>query len=126
MEEPFAVEFGTGGEDQDFFRRTMASGHVFAWCNEAIAYETVPPARWKRSFMLKRALLRGRNSLKHPKGRIVMVAKSLLAVPLYVLSLPMTLVVGQHKFMKCLVKLCDHFGRVLTILRLNPVREREM
>jgi succinoglycan biosynthesis protein ExoM len=126
VELPFQPKFGTGGEDQDFYMRMMERGCVFIWCNEAVAYETVPPARWKRSYMLKRALLRGRNSLKHSKGRRTMVGKSIIAVPLYLLSLPMTLLGGHHWFMKYSVKLCDHLGRLLTIIGANPVREREM
>ena len=126
VEEPFLPEFGTGGEDQDFFRRMIERGCKFVWCNEAIAYETVPPARCKRSYMLKRALLRGRNSLKHPKGRLKMIAKSTLAVPLYTVSLPLMLFSGHHGFMKISIKLCDHLGRVLTLLGINPIREREM
>ncbi len=47
------------GEDQDFFRRMIEKGHSFIWCNEAVAYEVVPPIRWKRTFLLRRALLRG-------------------------------------------------------------------
>jgi hypothetical protein len=124
--EPFRSEFGSGGEDQDFFRRMSERGCVFVWCNEAPAYETVPPNRWTRSFMLKRALLRGRNGLKHPKGRAKLVAMSLIAVPLYSLILPFTLFIGQHVFMKYSVKFCDHFGRLLTLLHLNPVDERQM
>ena len=58
MHQPFNPEFRQG-EDQDFFRRMIDHGHVFIWCNEAVAYEVVPPIRWKRTFMLKRALLRG-------------------------------------------------------------------
>jgi len=50
-EQPFRPEFRSG-EDQDFFRRMIAKGHVFVWCNEAIAYEIVPPARWRCTFML--------------------------------------------------------------------------
>jgi succinoglycan biosynthesis protein ExoM len=125
-EEAFLPEFGTGGEDQDFFRRMMERGCKFVWCNEAVAYETVPPARCKRSYMLKRALLRGRNSLKHSKGRLQMIAKSIVAVPLYIISLPLTLFSGHHGFMKISIKLCDHLGRILTLLGINPVREREM
>src|SRR5437879_2825163 len=62
---PFRSEFRTG-EDQDFFRRMIEKGHAFIWCNEAVVYEVVAPIRWKRSFMLRRALLRGANSLAHP------------------------------------------------------------
>src|SRR6266446_4424641 len=32
--QPFLAEFGTGGEDQDFYRRMMELGNVFIWCNE--------------------------------------------------------------------------------------------
>lgn len=121
---PFLPEFGTGGEDKDFFMRMTQSGHSFVWCNEAVVYETVPPSRWSRSFMIKRALLRGKNSLKHPIGRIGMIAKSLLAVPLYVLALPFLLLFGQHWFMRYCVKLCDHLGRLLALCGVNPVSER--
>jgi hypothetical protein len=43
-------------------------GHVFRWCNEGLVYETVPQERWKRSYLVKRAMLRGRNILKLPIG----------------------------------------------------------
>ncbi len=38
--QPFNPEFLTG-EDQDFFSRMITMGHVFIWCNEALAYEVV-------------------------------------------------------------------------------------
>src|SRR6185503_18570005 len=47
-EAPFRPDFLTG-EDQDFFRRMIERGHRFVWCNEAVAYEIVPPLRWRRS-----------------------------------------------------------------------------
>jgi succinoglycan biosynthesis protein ExoM len=125
-EVPFHEEFGTGGEDQDFFRRMGVKGHTFVWCNEAVAYETVPPNRWTRTFMFKRALLRGRNALRHPTGRIKLIAQSIVAVPIYSILLPATLLIGQHVFVKVAVKFLDHFGRLLAALHLNPVRERQM
>jgi hypothetical protein len=33
---------------------------------------------------------------------------------------------GQHWFMKVSIKLCDHLGRILTLLRMNPVVDRQM
>ena len=125
-DQPFREEFGTGGEDQDFFRRMSARGHRFVWCNEAVAYETVPPNRWTRRFMFRRALLRGRNALRHPTGRLKLIGTSLVAVPIYSLLLPVTLIVGQHAFVKVAVKFLDHFGRLLAAVHLNPVRERQM
>jgi glycosyltransferase involved in cell wall biosynthesis len=126
INDPFDPEFGTGAEDKDFFMRMNSRGHVFVWCNEAIAFETVPPSRWTRSYMLKRALLRGRNVLKHRTARTRLIMKSVIATPLYSLLLPLTLFCGHHVFMKYSIKLCDHVGRLLAVLGINPVREREM
>jgi glycosyltransferase involved in cell wall biosynthesis len=120
--EPFRPEF-LSGEDTDFFRRVIAKGRMFVWCNEAVVYETVPAGRWRRTFMLRRALMRGRMSLLHPTGRLLAIAKSVIAVPAYLAALPFALVAGQSRFMVCLVKLFDHAGRLLALFGLNPVRE---
>lgn len=125
-EAPFKEEFGTGGEDKDFFMRMTQRHCIFVWCNEAIAYETVPPSRWKRGYMLRRALLRGQNIVKHPAGRVRVVLTSLLAVPIYSLILPVTLFGGQHRFMKYCIRFCDHLGRLLALVRLNPMSKRQM
>jgi succinoglycan biosynthesis protein ExoM len=122
--EAFRPKFGTGGEEKDFFLRMTQQGHVFRWCNEGITYETVPPARWKRTYMLKRAMLRGKNNLKLPTGRIGLVARSVVAAPVYSLMLPFMLLLGQHVFMKYCIKFCDHAGRILALLGLNPIHER--
>jgi cellulose synthase/poly-beta-1,6-N-acetylglucosamine synthase-like glycosyltransferase len=122
--EPFRAEFGSGGEDKDFFMRMTQRGNVFRWCNEGVTYETVPQSRWKRTYMLRRALLRGNNILKHPNGRFKLVAKSILAAPMYSVILPFSLLLGQHVFMKYCIKFCDHTGRLLAMLGLNPIRER--
>jgi succinoglycan biosynthesis protein ExoM len=119
--EAFRREFGSGGEDRDFFMRLMERGCVFTWCDEAVAYEVVSPERWKRGFMLRRALLRGKMSLNNRTIGIAGVAKSALAVPLYSAALPFLLVAGQHQFMKCLIKACDHAGRIMAFLGFNPV-----
>lgn len=124
MDEVFNPEFRTGGEDQDFFRRMTDKGHKFIWCDEAPAHETVPPHRWERRFLLKRALLRGRISFNHPKNRLRNLAKAFVAVPLYGIALPFLLVAGHHLFMKYLVRLCDHTGRLLALMNLNPIKER--
>lgn len=122
----FRPEFGTSGSDTDLFHRLVEAGHTFIWCNEAVVYEIVPPNRWKRSFMIKRAMLRGRISLVLAERRWPIVLKSLVAVPAYGCALPILQLLGHHLFMKYLVKLCDHTGRLLALVGLNPVREREM
>jgi glycosyltransferase involved in cell wall biosynthesis len=126
MGEPFQPQFRTGGEDVDFFTRMMAQGRVFVWCNEAPVFETVPASRCTRGYLLRRALLRGRNSLKNPSGRAGNILKSMIAAPLYALALPLLLLAGQHVFLKYLIKFTDHAGRLLALVGLNPAREREM
>jgi succinoglycan biosynthesis protein ExoM len=122
MTAPFRPEFRTG-EDQDFFRRMIERGHVFIWCNEAVAYETVPPIRWNRHFLLKRALLRGHASLAHPTFAVRDILTSAVAAPAYALALPFALVLGQGKFMSILVRLFDHLGRLLGFIGINPVKD---
>jgi succinoglycan biosynthesis protein ExoM len=118
----FRPEF-RGGEDTDFFTRSTKKGYKFVWCDEAIAYETVPPIRWNKKFLLRRALLRGATTLNYPDFGFKEIAKSAIAVPLYTLGLPFALMLGQHKFMELLVKLCDHLGKLLAVLRINPIKE---
>lgn len=122
---PFRSHFGTAGEDMDFFRRAMEKGHVFVWCNEAVAYEVVPASRCTRTYLLRRALLRGSNFPKHPSHRVQNIVKSLVAVPAYALALPVLVLFGQHVFLKYLIKFLDHVSRLLAFLGLTLVRERQ-
>jgi glycosyltransferase involved in cell wall biosynthesis len=127
----FLPEYGTAGSDVNFFSRMMQKGHIFIWCNEAVVYEEVPPSRWRRRFMLSRALLRGANqarsfSSENPEWRFKRLAESLIAVPAYTIMLPFLLLAGHHHFMKYLVKWCDHVARLLGLVGVKLVKERMM
>src|SRR5262245_25963373 len=119
-EEAFRPEFVTG-EDQDFFRRMIADGHVFIWCREAIAYETVPPERWTRSYLLRKALMRGRYSVLEPTFGLMDLSKSVIALGVYSLVLPAIGLMGQHRLMRHLDRMCYHAGKILACAKLNPV-----
>jgi glycosyltransferase involved in cell wall biosynthesis len=121
---PFRSEFDTAGEDVDFFRRMMEKGCAFIWCNEAVVYEEVPSSRCNRSYLLKRALLRGSNFPKHPRNRAKNAFKSLIAVPCYTLALPFLALFGQHVFLNYLIKLLDHVSRLLAFLGIRLVTRR--
>lgn len=120
----FDPTFGSGGEDRDFFRRMIEKGCVFIWCNEAAVYETVPPNRWKRTTLLKRALLRGKMALNSTGTGQLSVLKSVIAIVAYATSLPVFAILGQHIFMKYLIKLCDHLGKVLAFFGIDLVKEK--
>jgi len=120
MKNAFRREFGRGGEDKDFFRRMIGNGLRFVWVAEAPVYEIVPPERFSRSFMLRRALLRGK--IPHFTLRDLLV--SLVAIPIYTSILPFLPLGGQHVFMKYLIRDFDHIGRVLAFCGLDVIKER--
>lgn len=125
IEPVFLPEYVTGS-DANFFLRMSNAQHEFVWCNEAVVYEVVPPARWRRSFMVKRALLRGPHRMKMPSGKLRAILKALVAIPVYAVMLPFLQLLGHHRFMKYLIKWCDHVGTLLAFLRIELVSEREV
>jgi glycosyltransferase involved in cell wall biosynthesis len=126
-DKPFDYLFGrTGGEDVDFFRRMLNKGKVFIWCNEAYVREAVPPDRLKRMYFIKRALLRGVAGSKNASLMSISALKSVLAFVLYTAALPVLLVMGQHWFMKYLIKDCDHIGKLMALCGIELVKERPL
>jgi glycosyltransferase involved in cell wall biosynthesis len=125
QENPFNREFGrTGGEDVDFFHRMMTKGFTFVWCNEACVYEIVPQERFKRSFYLKKALLRGKVNADKSSAFSMGTVKSAIAFISYTTALPFFLLFGQHLFMKYLIKDCDHIGKILGLCGIDTIKER--
>ena len=120
----FDPAFGSGGEDRDFFKRKIAEGNVFVWCNEAPVFETVPPKRWERTILLKRALLRGKMALNTTEARSKSLIISTFAIAIYTGCLPLFLALGHHIFMKYLIKICDHLGKVLAFFGIDWVKEK--
>jgi predicted glycoside hydrolase/deacetylase ChbG (UPF0249 family) len=118
----FNVEF-EAGEDQDFFRRKIEEGRQFVWSSDAVVWEELPPARWKRTYFLRKAMLHGSYAAKQPDCGLKSVMKSLVAVPLYAVALPFAFLGGQHRFMTLLVKLCDHAGKLLSLVGIRPFHD---
>jgi succinoglycan biosynthesis protein ExoM len=125
----FDPAFGrTGGEDSDFFLRQFETGGVFVWCDEAIAYETVPPERWKVSFHLKRYLLSGTVD-----GELVRVGKlpaTLLSRNFFILCAcvtvaPLSLLMRKHFRVRVLQKLAYCGGILTASCGLSLVRHRD-
>jgi glycosyltransferase involved in cell wall biosynthesis len=115
---PFRPIFPNGGEDQDLFRRLAARGYRFVWSNDAVVHELIPPARCTRSYLIRKALLRGQNERFLLSARSI--TKSLVAVPVYALMLA-PLLPAQSLFMRYLVRLMDHTGKLLGALGFKPL-----
>jgi glycosyltransferase involved in cell wall biosynthesis len=120
-DEPFDAKC-LSGEDQDFFRRKISAGGRFVWCLEAGVHEHVPPGRWKRSFLIRRALFRGVFAQRNHGLQPLRVLQSLIAVPVYIIVLPIALLMGQARFMLCVFKLSYFTGRLLALVGFNPIR----
>jgi succinoglycan biosynthesis protein ExoM len=119
---PFRTEF-KAGSDVDFFRRKMEEGRTFLWSAEAVVFEVVPSLRWTRSYLLKRALHHGSMDPKNESFRLRDAFKSAVAVPIYIVILPFAFLLGQHRFMDILIRLCSHLGLLLGLMGIHIVRE---
>jgi succinoglycan biosynthesis protein ExoM len=120
--EPFNPKF-RAGEDIDFVRRMMENGKTFLWCSEAAVFEEVPAVRWRRTFILRRLLLLGTCAAGHPNCGGWDVAKSIVAVPLYLAALPISFIFGQDKFMVLMAKISYHIGKVLGVMGVSVIRD---
>jgi succinoglycan biosynthesis protein ExoM len=119
----FKKEFGRGGEDMDFFKRAIDGNFRFFWCAEAPVFETIPRQRCSRTYMVKRALLRGQLTVGYSCFGARYILKSIIAVPGYTAMLPFAFVSGHHRFMTILVKLAEHLGRFLALARIEVIKE---
>jgi succinoglycan biosynthesis protein ExoM len=119
--QPFRTDLKSSS-DNDFFYRKIKEGFHFTWSQEAIVFETYPAQRWQRRFFLRRALLNGAMSTRLPLFHMRDALKSLIAILLYTVLLPIVAFAGQHKAMDLLFKLCFHLGRVLALLHIQVNR----
>ena len=111
------------GEDQEFFRRKIGERRTFLWCHEAAVHEVVPAVRWKRSFLLRRALFRGIFAQRNHGLQPWRVLQAAISAPAYAVLLPLALVFGQTMFMICLFKLSYHAGRLFALFGFNPIQQ---
>ena len=127
MDEKFLPQFGSGGEDRDFFKRAMEKGHKIFYCEKAMVYEVIPDERVKRKFMIKRALLRGQVAQANSENGLhglVDVLKSAAAILLYTPALLLLQIGGHHLFIKFLIKDFDHIGKILAYAGVKIIKEK--
>ncbi len=126
----FDPAFRTGGEDKDFFKRAIAAGRRFVWCEEAPVYELVPPDRMTLRYHLRRALLQGTVSTRYDLGkrrllgRMQMLVKSFIALVGYTLALPFLWIAQSPWCVRVLVKNCHHLARLACLCGVPLARER--
>lgn len=126
----FNPHFRTGGSDQEFFKQAIQAGCKFVAVEEAPVYEIISPARWKRSYYLKRALVNGYNSHRYIDKRsglswVTASVKSSIAVLAYAMASPFCAFLGNDKLMSCLERGCHHLSRLLAILGIELIKKRD-
>jgi hypothetical protein len=102
----FDCEFGlTGGEDKEFFTRLRKGGCSFAWCETAVAHETVPAERIADGWVLRRAYRVGNADFRVLQRHATLVsragslAKAILVLGSAPVFLPLLLIKGRRLWM---------------------------
>lgn len=124
----FDLRFRTGGSDQEFFRQAMIKGCQFRAVADAPVFEVLPPVRWSRKYWMKRALVNGFNAKRYRSAgfsNIRQTVKSALGTPIYILLLPISVCLGQHRLLLCLEKACYHFSRCCAAFGVELWKRRD-
>jgi glycosyltransferase involved in cell wall biosynthesis len=126
----FDPAFGlTGGEDVNFFRRQMDEGSIFIWCDEAVAYETVPPERWPSSFHVKKSLrigaLNGENLRKNRISGCLGLFRCIASIPVWCITVIVLSPFGRHLWIPPALKLTYSISCVLSYCGLSLKKDRE-
>ena len=127
--EPFPPAMGReGGEDIDFFRRMIARGHKFVWCEEAPVFEHILAERCKPAYYLDKYLriggLTGETMRTSYGTRLRGIARSGFMTVLFGAIAAGGAVLGPHAVMRSLVKGAYHAGVLAGCIGYVPVRER--
>jgi hypothetical protein len=67
---------------------------------------------------------RGQASQLYPTFGIRDVIKSVVAVPIYLLALPVLAVFGHHWFMSYFVRLSEHVARLLMLIGVQIAQDK--
>jgi glycosyltransferase involved in cell wall biosynthesis len=124
----FDPAFGrTGGEDTDFFARH--TDRHFLWCDEAVAFETVPPERWTASFHIKRLLRAGTLDGEWMRERRAstrgLLARNMMILCACAALTPPSLLLPKHVRMRVFQKAAYCGGIVTAYFGLSLLRYRE-
>lgn len=126
--EPFDPSLArSGGEDHDFFVWMEASGARLFWCDTALVYEEVPPARLTITSVLERrfraSVTYWRSTNEHrPTWEIGLSAlQGALGGTLFFLMGFAALPLGLHLTLRMWVKGINGYGRMAALSRIHLV-----
>jgi len=121
----------TSGSDRLFFKQAIGLGHRFIAVEEAPVHEIVPPARFKKGYYLRRALVHGFNAYRNNAdelrfwGRAAILSKSFIAMGVYGLGLPVCACRGSHILVKCLESGGYYLSQFCAVFGIELVKKRD-
>jgi succinoglycan biosynthesis protein ExoM len=114
----FDERFATsGGEDTQLFWRAERAGAKLVWCDEAIVYEHVPPARLRLAWLLRRAFKGGQTWVRiraqgRPQVWLVMALRGFVVACAFAALIPPTLVVSRSAAVRHAVRVAGGLGKM--------------
>lgn len=124
----FGAEYGrSGGEDIEYFKTLIEDGHRFSWCDEAPVYEIVLPERWSKRYHLQKNMRIGGltgEKIRKKKGRVIIFFKVITGSMLYLTVLPLSVLFGEHRYMRCMMKIAYNVGLLSGLLGFVIIRDR--
>jgi hypothetical protein len=127
----FDLKCKTSGSDRLFFKQAMGFGHRFVAVEEAPVHEVVPLSRFKKSYYIRRALVHGFNAYRNNVdeltfwGRATILLKSLMAVSVYGLGLPVCALRGSHVLIRCLESGAYFLSQFCATFGIELVKKRD-
>jgi succinoglycan biosynthesis protein ExoM len=106
------------GEDSELFGRLADAGARFAWCDEAVVEEWLPPERHRLGWLARRAYWGGyvwtRIALRGRPRRVALahLARSLVLLAAGLAVLPAALGCGRRRAARLLLRVCVQAGHV--------------
>jgi succinoglycan biosynthesis protein ExoM len=111
-----------GGSDTELLGRLLRSGTSFAWCDEAIVHEYIPPARHRLRWLSQRAFRGGfvhtlLELRRHGRGAGLRVAtRALGALALFALALLPAALGGRARAARVWLRGCTQVGHLWALL----------
>jgi succinoglycan biosynthesis protein ExoM len=126
----FDLEYGlTGGEDTELFHRLYNAGFKLVWCNEAIAYETIPYERMTINWLAKRALRGGQIYARifhknQPLYKVIIQFIKRSGYLFFACALfPFALITGKARWVWVLRKIMSNAGQLSMLLANTSYQE---
>ena len=111
-----------GGSDSELFGRMLRSGARFAWCDEAIVHEHIPPTRNRLRWLSQRAFRGGfvhtlLELRRHGRQAGLRVAtRALGALLLFGIALPVAVLAGRASAARVWLRGCTQAGHLWALL----------